>query len=163
MSASRKLLLVSGLALALWGMGFGLWYALFAEHQALDGMGAALTTAFSRAAQRKLPEAHAALESYARTKFDYERYVDAHSHWTGLAMLLIIFGAVFHRVGFRERARVGLAVALVLGSVTFPLGVILQTVNRGAGPKALAILGAALVIAALGLIAVGLARREEGA
>ncbi len=39
MSSSRRLLIVGGIALAVWGMGYGLWYAVFAEHQALDSIG----------------------------------------------------------------------------------------------------------------------------
>jgi len=31
MSGSRRLLIVGGIALALWGMGYGLWYAVFAS------------------------------------------------------------------------------------------------------------------------------------
>src|SRR5262249_101523 len=31
MSAARRILIVGGLALALWGMAYGLWYAVFAE------------------------------------------------------------------------------------------------------------------------------------
>lgn|GEM_PF-391076 len=158
MSASRKLLLVSGLALAVWGMGYGLWYALFAEHQALDQMGASLANAFARAAERRMPEAHAALEAFAQTQFNYVRQVDVHSHWTGLAMLLIVFGAIFDRVGFDERKRFYLATILVVGAVSFPLGVVLQTANRGPIPKALAVLGSALVILALAAVALGFAR-----
>lgn len=158
MSASRKLLLVSGLALAVWGMGYGLWYALFAEHQALDQMGGSLANAFARAAERRMPEAHAALEAFARSQFNYVRHVDVHSHWTGLAMLLIVFGAIFDRVGFDERKRFYLATMLVVGAVSFPLGVVLQTANRGPIPKALAVLGSALVILALAAVALGFAR-----
>jgi len=157
-SASRKLLLISGLALAVWGMGYGLWYALFAEHQALDQMGASLANAFARAAERRMPEAHAALEAFAQTQFNYARHVDVHSHWTGLAMLLIVFGAIFDRVGFGERKRFYLATMLVVGAVSFPLGVVLQTANRGAIPKTLAVLGSALVILALAAVALGFAR-----
>lgn len=158
MSASRKLLLISGLALAVWGMGYGLWYALFAEHQALDQMGASLANAFARAAERRMPEAHAALEAFAQSQFNYVRHVDVHSHWTGLAMLLIVFGAIFDRVGFDERKRFYLATMLVVGAVSFPLGVVLQTANRGPIPKALAVLGSALVILALAAVALGFAR-----
>ena len=35
MSGARRLLLTGGIVLALWGMSYGLWYAVFAEHQAL--------------------------------------------------------------------------------------------------------------------------------
>src|SRR6185369_1714524 len=49
-SGSRKLLIVSGVALAVWGMGFGLYYALLVEHQALDKIGGSLATSFADAA-----------------------------------------------------------------------------------------------------------------
>jgi len=42
MSGARRLLLAGGIALAVWGMGYGLWYAVFAEHQALEQIGASL-------------------------------------------------------------------------------------------------------------------------
>jgi hypothetical protein len=158
LSAPRKLLLVSGLALAVWGMGYGLCYALFAEHQALEEMGASLASAFSLAAERRMPEAHAALDTFAHTQFNYVRHVDVHSHWTSLAMLLIVFGAIFDRVGFDERKRFYLATMLVVGTVSFPLGVILQTTNRGPIPKAIAVLGSGLVILALAAVALGFAR-----
>ncbi len=103
MSSSRKLLILGGLALAAVGMLYGLYYALFAEHQALDGMGAALTEAFVTAAERHLPQSNAAIDDYARTKYVYLRQVDVHSHWIGLAMLLIALGAAFDRVNFSER------------------------------------------------------------
>jgi hypothetical protein len=51
MSASRKLLIISGVVLAIWGMSFGLYYALFVEHQALDEIGASWLQA-SRAERR---------------------------------------------------------------------------------------------------------------
>jgi len=158
MNRSRKLLIVGGLLLAIWGMAYGLYYALFAEHQALDQMGAALARGFTSAAERKLPEAHAALDAYAQAQFAYIRHVDVHSHWIGLAMILIVLGVVFDRVAFRERDRYYLAVGLLAGAVIFPLGVILQTVNRGIVPQSIAILGVALVSVTLAAVAYGFAR-----
>lgn len=159
MTRSQKLLIASGLALAIWGMAYGLYYALFDEHQTLDRMGASLATSFARAAERKMPEARAALQAYAETKFEYVREVDVHSHWIGLAMLLIVLGVVFDHLAFEERHRVVVALGLVVGSIVFPLGVILQTVSRGLGPQALAVIGSALVILSLAVITLGLARR----
>lgn len=161
MSGSRKLLIVAGLALAIGGMGYGLYYALVDEHQTLEQMGRSLTTGFARAAEREMTEAHAALDTYAQGKFDYVREVDVHSHWAGLALLLIVFGLIFDRVGFDERQRFRLAVLLVAGSVIFPLGVFLQTVNRGFVPKMLAVTGSGLLIIALGALAVGFATGER--
>ena len=158
MSASRKLLLGGGLALVLWAMSYGLWYAVFVEHQTLERMGGALATGFAQAAERKMENAHASLATYSETEFDYLRQVDVHSHWGGLAMLLTLLGVAFDRVGFSERARTGLAAMLVAGSFLFPLGVLLQTVDHGAGPKALAAAGAGMVIVGLAGAAAGFAR-----
>ena len=160
MSASRKLLLIGGLALAIWTMTYGLWYALFAEHQHLEGMGVSLATAFTRAAERNMAEANAAIRAYADTRFAYVRHVDVHSHWGGLALLLIIFGAIFDRLGFKERARFWLAVVLLAGSVIFPLAVILQVVDRSWWPRALAALGSGMVTIALVFVAWGFARQR---
>jgi hypothetical protein len=161
MSGSRKLLIISGVVLALWGMSFGLYYALFVEHQALDKIGGSLATSFTQGAKGDLIEARASLQTYADTQHDYVRSVDVHSHWIGLAMLLIIFGVAFERVGFTEGRRLLLAWLLVAGSVTFPLGVILQTLDRGIIPQAVAAIGAGLVIIALAAIALGFARSER--
>jgi len=66
---------------------------------------------------------------------------------------------VFDRVGFAERGRIWLAMALLAGSVIFPLGVILQTVNHsGLIPSGFAIAGSALVTFSLAVVAWGFAR-----
>ena len=161
MSGSRRLLIISGLVLAIWGMSFGLYYALFVEHQALDKIGGSLASGFTQGAKGDLIEARASLQTYAETQFDYVRSVDVHSHWIGLAMLLIVFGVAFDRVGFTEARRLLLAWLLVVGSVTFPLGVILQTLDRDIIPQAVAAIGAGLVIIALAAIALGFARSER--
>ena len=157
MSGSRKLLIAGGLALVLWGMSYGLYYALLEEHQTLDRMGSSLARAFTGAAERKLPEAHAALDAYAQAKFDYRREVDVHSHWAGLALLLIVLGVAFDRVGFSERTRFFLAWMLVAGSAIFPLGVILEAWDHGLIPRMIAVLGSGLVIVGLGAAALGFA------
>jgi hypothetical protein len=159
LAASRKLLIAGGLALIIFAMTYGLWYAVFAEHQHLEGMGAALANGFAKAASRNLPGAHQSIAQYAQIKYHYVRHVDVHSHWGGLAMILIVLGAMFDRVGFSEKTRFYLALMLLAGSVIFPLGVILQTVSRSAFPSALAVGGSALVIAGLVFVAIGFARR----
>ena len=158
MSRSRKLLLFGGLALALWGMSYGLWYALFDEHQTLEHMGGSLATGFAKAAARDMDGARASIDEFGAAKFEYVREVDVHSHWTGLAMLLLLLGVVFDRVGFDERKRFYLALMLLVGSVVFPLGVILQTAMRGAVSDGLAIIGSALVTFGLAGSALGFLR-----
>lgn len=161
MTLSRKLLIFGGLTLAVWGMGYGIWYAVFIEHQTLDGLGSALATGFMRAAENRLAESRAALNDAASRSFVYVRQVDAHGHWIGLGLLLLILGIAFDRVEFGERVRTYLAIALLAGAVTFPLGVLLETWNRGTGPQAVAIVGSALVILGLSGTALGFARSNR--
>ncbi len=160
MSGSRRLLIVGGIALALWGMGYGLWYAVFAEHQALNGIGGSLATAFDASASRNLGAAKIAFRNYKEAKYIYDRQVDVHGHWIGLAMLLIVVGIAFDRVRLAERHKLVLASALLGGAAIFPLGVLLQTFDHGAIPRGIAILGSVLVIAALFGITLGMAGRE---
>ena len=164
MTGSRKLLIFGGMALAAFGMLYGLQYALFVEHQTLDLMGGSLAQSFSAAASRNLAQSQAALEQYGETKYDYVRQVDAHSHWIGLAMLMMVLGVVFDGVHFKEGTRQIIASSLLAGSILFPLAVILQTYQHGALlPKALAIVGPGLVIAALMAAAWGFARTRSTA
>ncbi|MGH9712849.1 MAG: hypothetical protein ACRD5M_06070 [Candidatus Acidiferrales bacterium] len=161
MTAPRKLLIVGGLALAAWGMGYGIYYAVLMEHQTLDGLGSALATGFIRAAERRMPESQAALADAASRSFDYARQVDAHGHWIGLGLLLVILGFAFDRVALREGIRMLLALALLSGAVLFPLGVLLETWNRGFGPQAIAVAGSALVVIGSLGTAWGFAREDR--
>jgi hypothetical protein len=159
MTGSRKLLLFGGMALAAFGMLYGLQYALFVEHQTLDHMGGSLAGSFSAAANRNPGQSRAALDEYGSTKYDYVRQVDAHSHWIGLAMLMIVLGAIFERVNFSERFRQIVAFCMLAGSALFPLAVILQTYHHGAVVlEGLAVVASGLVIAALAATAWGFAR-----
>lgn len=159
MNGGRRMLVIGGIVLAALGMLYGLYYAVFVEHQTLDRMGGSLAQAFLSAAQRNTFEAHGAIDAYASTKYDYVRQVDVHSHWIGLAMVLIVLGVAFDNVAFGPQVRMWVAVALVGGSFVFPLGVILQTVtHRAAFASALAILGSATVTIALGAVVWGFAR-----
>ena len=160
MSAARKVLFLGGIGMAALGMLYGLHFAVFAEHQTLDRMGGSLAQAFVHAAERNAAEAHSAVDTYAATKYGYVRQVDVHSHWIGLAMLLMVLGGAFDSVGFNERSRTWIAVALLGGSFLFPLGVILQTVSRHPGfGSALAIFGSATVTIALAAVVWGFWRQ----
>ena len=164
MIGSRKLLILGGLALAALGMLYGLQYALFTEHQTLDHLGGSLAQSFGAAANHNAGQSQAALEQYGETKYDYVRQVDFHSHWIGLAMLMIVLGVIFERVNLSERIRQVVAVFLLVGSVLFPLAVILQTYHHGAFVlKALAVVGSGLVIAGLAATAWGFSRPQTTA
>lgn len=157
MSLSRRILILGGIALAIVGMCHGTWYAVFAEHQALDQMGGSLNSAFVHAANRDSTRAQLALDSYREAKYAYDRQVDAHGHWIGLAMLLIVLGIVFDRVAFREDRKSLLAIGLLTGAATFPLSVVLQTLTHGYLPRMLSVVSSALMIATLAIAAFGFA------
>ena len=159
MTGSSRLLIFGGLALAAFGMLYGLHYAVFVEHQTLDQLGGSLTEAFQHAADRRAAQSTAALDAYGQTKYDYVRQVDAHSHWIGLAMLMIVLGVLFERVNFSESMRQAIALSLLVGSAVFPLSVILQTYHHGAmALQALAVASSGLIIVAMAAIAWGFAR-----
>jgi hypothetical protein len=159
MTGSRRVLIFGGLALAVFGMAYGLQYAFFTEHQTLDQMGGSLAQSFAAAAGGDPSQSQAALVRYGEAKYDYVRQVDAHSHWIGLAMLMIVLGVVFNRVNLSEQIRQWVACSLLAGSALFPLAVILQTCQHGAFIfKALAVVGSTLVIAALLAVCWGFAR-----
>jgi hypothetical protein len=161
MANSRKLLVLGGMALAALGMLYGLYYAVFVEHQTLDQMGGSLAQAFASAAARDVAQSQTALEAYAGMKYDYVRQVDAHSHLIGLGMLLVLLGVLFGRVNFSEAIRQAIAICLLAGSALFPLAVILQTYHHGAFVfKALAVVGPGLVIFGLTTTAWGFARQR---
>jgi len=159
-SASRKLLLFGGLALAIVGMVYGLVYAVLVEHQTLDGLGGSLTTAFVRSAERDLPAAQSSLETYARNAYVYVRQVDTHSHWIGLAMILMVLGIAFDNVGLGEGWKLGLALLMLGGALVFPMGVLMQTWMSGALPKVLASAGAAAVTLGMAGTAWGFSRAQ---
>jgi hypothetical protein len=160
MSAARRLLILGGIGLALVGMIYGGWYAVFAEHQELDGIARELTASFTAAADRHAAVAQSALERYRERKYDYDRHVDAHGHWIGLAMLLMVLGIGLDRMGFSEQVKTLLAAALVLGSFLFPAAVLLETLNHGSVPRALAVAGSALLVASLAGMILGFVREQ---
>ena len=160
MSAARRLLILGGIGLALVGMIYGGWYAVFAEHQELDGIAGALTASLTAAAERHGAVAQSALERYRERKYEYDRHVDVHGHWIGLAMLLMVLGIGLDRMSFSEPVKTLLAAALVLGSFLFPAGVLLETLNHGSVPRALAIAGSALVVVSLAGMMLGFVRAQ---
>jgi hypothetical protein len=162
MSQARKVLIFGGIFLAALGMVYGLHYAVFVEHQTLDRMGGSLAAAFTHAAERRWDDSQLALLAYRETKYDYVRQVDVHSHWIGLAMLLIVLGVVFDEVAFEERARSAIALAMLIGSIVFPLGVILQVARLAQLGSVLAIAGSALITAALAATTVGFIKKHRG-
>jgi hypothetical protein len=162
MNRARKILIYGGITLAIIGMVYGLDYAIFTEHQTLDQIGGSLTGAFVNAAEGNPAASASDLERYRHARYNYVRQVDVHSHWIGLAMLMMVLGIAVDATYFSERTRLWLAMAMLTGSVIFPFGVILQTVLHATiFGSALAVVGSALVTIALAGIAWGFARASS--
>src|SRR5262245_48483909 len=142
--SARQVLLFGGIALAILGMSYGLWYAAFAEHQALDGIGHSLASGFQAAAERNPSSASKALLDYRAAKYAYDRQVDVHGHWLGLSMLLIVLAIGIDYAGLSEKWKLALAWTLFAGSALFPFGVLLQTWSHGFAPRDLAFLGSTI-------------------
>jgi len=160
-STARRVLLLGGIALAIVGMCHGTWYAVFAEHQALDRIGESLASAFTLASERNFAPVTTVLAEYRDAKYAHERQVDAHGHWIGLAMLLIVLGIAFDRVALAEKQKLALAIGLLAGATLFPLTVWLQIFSHGSVPRALTVASSALMIATLGITALGLSVKSS--
>ena len=161
MSGSQRVLIYSGLALLIIAMSYGLWYAVFAEHQRLDQIGGSLASSFASAAAGDAQASHSALRTYGEAKYLYTREVDVHSHWGGLAILLILFGAVFDRTRFSEHIRLWLAISLSTGSFAFPLSVLLQNFDHGQWPRVLAAVTSGILMVSMTMVAAGFIRHSD--
>ncbi len=156
MDRSQKVLIIAGLLIAVAGMLYGLWYAIFDEHQTLEQLGGALANSFVEASNRDLAGAVNELERYRLIGTEYSREVHAHSHWITLSMILIVLGLAYERVNYGASVKLGLAVVLSIGSFMFPLGVLLQNFPLGMLGKLLAQAGSLAVILSFLLITIGL-------
>ena len=161
MKRSQQLLAVAGLALVVWAMAYGFYYAVWVEHQALDHIGGSLAGSFQHAATREMALSRANLDEYARAKYVYTREVDAHSHWIGLAMILLVLAALWDRLAFSERARRAVAAVLIAGAYGFPLGVLLQNHLPAPAGQGIAVVASGLLIGGFSLVALGFARAPE--
>jgi len=109
MHLENRILILSGLALITMTMFFGVYYAVFDEHQTLVGMGVAMMNGFVAAADGDRVAAYAALQQYGEIAAEYKREVHFHGHFGFLSLILILYGLVVHKLGYGRRARVGLA------------------------------------------------------
>lgn len=149
MNKAQKMLLFTGLALISFTMAYGVYYALFDEHQTLQGMGLAMTEGFVQAAQGDLAAAFAALDSFGVISAEYGTEVHAHGHWGMLALILIVLGLNFDRLALSAGRCVLLAVLLSASAFFFPLGVLLQSTALAGFGKLLSIGGSGGMIVGL--------------
>lgn len=161
MTGSQKVLLSGGLVLAILGMSYGFWFAVFDEHPTLEYMGLSLATAFAEVAAGNMEQAREALQAYDETRHEYVREVHTHGHVVALATLLLLLGLFFNQVAYSERARLVLASLLVFGTAALPAGSWLEIVLTGPFPTVLAVLGTAAIIGSLAAVAAGWIRAAK--
>jgi hypothetical protein len=155
MTGSQKILLSAGLALTILGMAYGFWYALVDEHPTLERMGVSLASSFAEVATGEMDKARESLNTYGETRFEYIREVHIHGHLVALSTLLLVLGLFFNQLAFPERIRLYLASVLIFGTVTLPLGSVLEMFIGGLVPKAVAMLGAVAAIGGLSVVTAG--------
>ena len=161
--SSSRLAIIGGLVLLALSMAYGLWYALALEHQRLEQVGGSLAESFMQAAAGNLEGTHAKVQDYGDARYRYIREVDAHSHWTGLALLLVLLGLGFEQVGFAERVRLWLARVLLLSAAAFPACVLWQNFDHGNLPRIASAIFAGALVVAMALVAWGFIRRKRQA
>jgi hypothetical protein len=153
LTRAGRTLITAGLALAIVGMIYGLYYAVFIEHQTLDAIGGSLASAFVHAAEGNAAASRVSLSSYAAANYAYIRQVDFHGHVIGLGMLLLVLGLALRRCRLHEFLQRPVAAVFIAGSVIFPLSVLLETASLSPLPRILAVLGSALVVVSLAALA----------
>jgi len=158
MRAENRILITVGLALLAATIFFGLWYAIFDEHQTLVGMVESLTSAFAEAASGNVQQAHAAVDQYASAAAEYRLEVHFHGHFGFLGLIMILLGLVAHTLGFSEANRKRLAVVLGGSSFLFPLGVYLQIGPLAPAGHVLAVIGTVGVVLGMLVFVAGLLR-----
>jgi len=161
MHLENRILILSGLALITMTMFFGVYYAVFDEHQTLVGMGVAMMNGFVAAADGDRVAAYAALQQYGEIAAEYKREVHFHGHFGFLSLILILYGLVVHKLGYGRRARVGLASGLAISAAVFPLGVLMQIGSLTSLGTVMAVLGATGLVLAMFAIVIGVLRGEE--
>ncbi|MBE9539185.1 MAG: hypothetical protein IMF06_08900 [Proteobacteria bacterium] len=163
MTTPQRILILTGIALIVCTMAFGVGYALFDEHQTLVGMGMHLATGFMEASGGDMEAAYTALDSYGALSQEYRNEVHSHGHWGMLSLILIVLGLTFDRMALAEKQGILLACVLALSATLFPLGVLLQIGPAAGIGKFFSIAGSmGLVFGLLGAVYGLLKARPDG-
>jgi len=161
MSTAQRILLLTGSLLIACTMAFGVGYALFDEHQTLQGMGFYLASGFVEAAQGNMDVAFAKLDAYAALNTEYGHEIHSHGHWGMLSLILIVLGLIYPRLALTQKQGLLLAWLLALSAGMFPLGVLLQIGPAATLGKLLAMVGSSGML--LGLLVAAWALLREPA
>ncbi len=156
MTSANKTYIAGGLLLVLIGLIFGVYYAIFDEHQTLVAMGMAFAQSFFEAAAGNEAGVSENIESFRASAFEYIREVSFHAHIIELGTLALIIPLFAHRIGWDDSRKLLIARLFIVGSLVFTLGVLSQTLAFSSVTQAMAVIGSGLVIACVGVLVLGL-------
>ena len=158
MTSANKTYIVGGLGLVLAGLIFGVYYAIFDEHQTLVAMGMAFAQSFFEAAGGNETGVAENIEILRANSYEYMREVSVHAHIIELGTLALIVPLFSHRIGWDDGRKLLIARLFIAGSLVFCLGVFSQIFVLSVLTQALAVIGSGLVILCVGVLVVGLFR-----
>jgi hypothetical protein len=147
---------VGGLVLVLAGLIFGVYYAIFDEHQTLVAMGTAFAQSFFEAAGGNEAGVTENIEIFRANSYEYMREVSVHAHIIELGTLALIVPLFSHRIGWSDGRKLLIARLFIAGSLVFCLGVFSQIFVLSVLTQALAVIGSGLVIVCVGVLVLGL-------
>lgn len=146
MDRPDRLLITGALLLLLAGSVGGAAHGYFVGHDTLLQLREQYEQAFTFAASGRTGAAATALAEARASNYRYVRVIDAHTHLTKLATLLLLLGIVNVMIVPGIRTRRWMASALITGAVLFPVSVYLQIIYQGVLFRSAAAIGALLVI-----------------
>jgi len=124
-----------------WGMGYGLWYAVFCRApRPLEHNGASLAAGFGGAAERTQRSPKGLFVRYRKQNTSTTEKWMLHGHWIGLAMVLIVLGDGLDRLAFRSESNASSAKRLTR-CFSLSAGSAVADSGPGQRTRALAVLG----------------------
>ena len=151
---------LTALILILVSTSAGAIFAFSVEQETLLKLREQYESAFVLAAGNDLETASSSLQRAEKLNYRYVRMIDSHTHIIKLSTLLLLFSLLIPILGWRSNLQWGFAITLATGSILFPTAVLLQVYVDGMLFKAIAALGAFLVIGSMSMVVITLFGKE---
>jgi hypothetical protein len=156
MSGAQRTLTVAALLLVAAGILVGFGHAMAVRYNTLPVL--QYRAHWTAAALTSQNGPRDAIQAAEHESYTYTRVVDAHTHIIKLATVLLLAALVYPLIRLPEKLKRTLAIVLLTGICVFPLGVLAEIYVRGRSAKAVAAVGAMLVILAFAAMVWGLLR-----
>lgn len=160
MTYSQRNFVLIALLMILVSTSAGAIFAFSVEHETLLKLREQYESAFVSAAANDLETASASLQHAEKLNYRYVRMIDSHTHIIKLSTLLLLVSLLIPGLGWRSNTQWGFALTLATGSILFPSAILLQVYVDGILFKAIAGLGALMVIGSMTMLVITLFRKE---